>query len=257
MNKKTLFVLPICAVAASQPAYAQSIPGIQHDGSTVTLSFNFHDDYDDQPYTESYTTFLSAASSYRFGGNVGLTLTLGYVNETYEEEFYSERYSFDINPTYTIGDGTVGLYYSAVASNDGDWEDHANYGLTGTFESGPLSFEAYAGIREKESEFADDTYGFAAGYSFTDDVSAYFTYQRDTESDGDFDALTAIGISYDLTSLASVPVTISGEIGLFTDEDLSLSEAEGNHLAVTASYNFGGGSESFFQGLRAWDYYYD
>ena len=253
---KSHFLLPLClTVATAQSAVAQSFA---HEGSTVTLSFNFHNDGEDDPYSENYTTHLSAASAYSFGGAFGAVFTLAYENEEYTDSFYSERYLIDVNPTYNFGPGTIGLYYSAIRSNDGDEQTNdETYGLSATFASGPVTAESYIGVYEEDGGFVSDTLGLGGSYAFGGGAAAYVTHQRDTLSNDNYRAFTAIGASYDLSAVTGAPVVVAAEAGRHSFDNLSLSESEWNQFGISASYNFGGGAQSMFQGLRSYDFYYD
>lgn len=243
--------------AASQVA-AQSIPGIVHDGSTVTLAFNLHNDGQDDPYSENYTTMLSARSSYSFGNSFGATFTLGYQSEMYQDSLFSERYILDVNPTYSFGMGTVGLYYTAISrSRDSVDEPQANYGVTATYESGPFGVEAYAGNYDEDGDFNHNPYGIAASYSLTDDASVYIAHQRDVRDTDNFDAATSIGASYDLGGLTGAPIPVTAAASRLYFDGTSFSDSEWNQFTIAASYDIGGGSKSVFGAFRSWSFYYD
>ena len=258
MTKTRFISSVVLAMLAATQSGAQSLPGIAHEGSTITLAFNFHNNASDDPYLENYTTQFSAASAYSFGGGFGATFTLGYNKEQYTDSFYSERYLLDLNPTYNVGMGTIGAYYTAISYNDGDTEDHAAYGVTADLQSGAFGLEAYAGVYEEEGDFSQDNYGLAASYDVSGAATVYAAYRRDSFGGGDFyNASNAIGATYSLADATGVPVNLTGEASIFTASDISLAESEWYQFSVMASYDFGGGAGSIFRGFRAWDYYYD
>lgn len=256
MKTISLFTVASSLALLLSPANAQSLPAIAHEGSTITLAYNFHNDSNDEAYSENFTTQLSASSAYSFGRGFGATFTLGYNHEQYEDSFYSERYLLDVNPTYDVGMGKVGVYYTAIRYNDGITENHAAYGFTADLKSGPFGAEAYAGIYEEEGDFIEDTYGLALSYDVTGDMTVYGAYRRDVQND-DFNALTSLGVSYSLASIAGLPISLTGEASIFTDDNTSLGDSEWNQFSIMASYDFGGGAGSIFRGFRAQDYYYD
>ena len=245
--------LALCAASAS----AHSTPSVSHDGSTITLGYNFHNDADGAPFRDNFTTQLTAASKYSFGANFGAAVSLVYNKEQHQSSFYSERYLIDVNPYYDLGAGSVGVFYTAIAYYDGDSETHAQYGVTADYKTNGMGFEAYAGLYEEDRSFAQDTYGIAVSYDVTDAAMIYISERRDV-SDGDSYGLTAIGGTYDLANLTgNLPISIRAEVSGFHDNDNTLSEGDWTQFSLMASYSFGDGAESIFRGVRAVNYYYD
>ena len=192
------------------------------------------------------------------GGAFGAVFTLAYENEEYSDSFFSERYLLDLNPTYNYGSGTIGLYYSAIRSNDGDTQTNdATYGLSATYASGAVMGELYLGGYEEDGDYASDTFGIGGSYAFGSGAAAYVTHQQDSYSGEDFAAFTAIGVSYDLSAVTGAPVVVAAEAGRHWFDGISIGDSEWNQFGISASYNFGGGAPSMFQGLRSWDFYYD
>jgi hypothetical protein len=256
MNSSAILTTATIIAMLGAHASAQSLPSISHEGSSITLAYNFHNDDDDDPYSESFTTQLSASSRYSFGSNIGAAFTFGYNNEEYEEEFYSERYILDLNPYYMFDMGTVGVYYTAVAYNDGDEATHSLYGANANLKFNRIGVEAYAGVYEEEGDFEDDTYGLATSFDVTDDATAYLSYRRDVDGDS-WSGLATLGATYSLNALVGVPISITGEVARFTDDDTGVGDSEWNQFSIMASYDFGNGAQSIFRGFRAVDYYYD
>lgn len=240
-------------------ANAQSLPDITHEGSSVSLAYNFHNDFGDEAYNENFTAQLSVASRYAIGNGFGTTVTLGYSNETWEDAYYSERYLLDFNPFYDFGTGTVGLFYTVIAHDEeGDYTDDALYGITGGLNMNGFGVEAYAGVYESEGDFVEDTYGLGASYDVTPEATVYVAYQRDVTDDNFFGDLTSIGASYDLSgSIGSLPVSVAGQVSQLGFNDMSSDDDVGNQFSIIASYNFGEGASTIFRGFRAQDFFYD
>lgn len=241
---------------ASQVA-AQGSSGISHEGSTVSLAYNFHNLASDQPYSDYYTTMLSARSSYALGGGFGATFSIGYQSEVFDDSFFSERYILDINPTYSFGDADIGLFYTAISRGDGSDEGEAIYGVTATYQSGPFGFEAYSGKYDEGNGFEHMPFGIAASYDLIEGTSIYLAHQRDRFDGGFYEGATTIGASYDLAGLTGAPIRITAAASRHHGDSVSLSDSEWNQFTVAAAYDISGGSSSVFNSFRSWSFYFD
>jgi hypothetical protein len=254
MNTLSVFTAA-AIVSLASTASAQSFGGITHAGSTINLGLSFHNDDGEGEFSENYVSSLTATSRYSISENMGVAVSLGFVNETYETDYYSERYLIDVNPYYSFGSGSVGVFYTAISHDyyDETPVNDVQYGITADYAFNGFAVEAYAGVYFEDGEFNEDTYGIAAGYGLSDAVTVYATYRLDVDED-DEDSILSIGASYDLHNM---PVSFAAEYGKIGDEELSFTGSEEKQITLAASYNFGAGAQSMFRGLRAADYLYD
>jgi hypothetical protein len=242
-------------VSLASAASAQSFGGVTHQGSTVNLAFNFHNDGRGEPYSENYTTHLTATSRYGFGNDFGVAVSLGFQQETYEDSFYSERYLLDLNPYYSFGNGSVGVYYTAISHDYGNSASNdSQYGVTADYAINGFGIEAYAGVYLEEGDFNEDTFGIAGSYDVTDAAQVFVSHRRDVNSDGDWNGSVSLGATYDLQV---APISITGEITKLGNTGTPFDESDWNQFTIAASYSFGGGAQSIFRGLRAVDFFYD
>ena len=256
MNRTLPLAIAVLA-SSSSVALAQGSAGFNHEGSTISLGFNFHNDGDGDPYSENYTTQLTAQSAYSFGQNLGAIVSLAYSREQYSDDLYSERFVLDLNPTYALGDLEVGAFLSTISrKRNGDTLNYSSYGATASYDAGPVGLEAFAGTYDEDG-FEYDIYGIAGSYDISSDLGGYLAYRRDSYDSDSYDASVTLGASYNLASATGMPVTISGELSRFIGSNLSFSESEWNQFSILASYDIGGGVDSVFRGLRGWSYYYD
>ncbi len=245
----------------STPAFAQSLPNFMHEGSSVTLGFNFHNDDDDDPFRENFTTSLTGTSRYALSDSFGIGVTLGYNRETYQTDFYSSRFFLDLNPYYTIGEGEIGAFYTVMSYVDDsdNRENHSQYGFAGSQSYNNFTFEGYAGRLDQDGSLSN-TVGIGLGYDVNDNLGVYYVERRDYSLGGNFYfGLVTLGVSYDFDDMisSSLPLVVSAEYSRFTGDDTSFGESEWDQFSVVATYQFGGGADSMFRGVRSVDFFYD
>jgi hypothetical protein len=243
-------------VSLASTANAQSFGGITHEGSTVNLAFNFHNDDNGEPYNENFTKHITASSRFAFSDNLGVAITFGYASETWDDEYYSRRNLLDVNPYYSFGNGSVGAYYTVIAhhnTDDGGLND-TQFGITADYAANGIGVEFYAGTYMEDGYFNEDTLGIAGSYDITETTQVFASHRRDIDDDGYWTGTVSLGATYDLQM---APISITGEVTKFGDEDVSFGDSEWNQFTIAASYNFGGGAQSIFRGLRAEDFFYN
>jgi predicted porin len=256
MNK--LLISMVAASVLGSAASAQSLPSFTHTGTSVTLAYNFHNDDNDEPYDENFTTQLTLRSTFALGGNWSTTFLLGYNEETYEDTFFASRLFVGIEPEYDFGNLDVGAYFITGQHNDigDDDESESMYGLKASYEAGPWMMEAYFGQYDHDG-FTPTTLGLAGGYGFSNGLSLYGFHRRDSDS-GDYFALSGIGASFDLANaFGGVPIEVTAEMSRFHDEGTSLSDSDWRQFSLMATYRFGAPKKSVFRGIYNVDYYYD
>ncbi len=255
--KTHLWAASSALVILAGPVAAQNF-GITHDGSTVSLSYNFHNDAFDQPYSENYTSFVTARSDYLIVGNFGVGVSLGYVMEQYVGDFLSDRIIYGLHPYYKIDGGRIGAYIAGEQHRTNE-ETYTSFGLEGTYRIGQFAFDGYFGRTDFSSTSYRTNLGLAAGYEVIDGATAYLIHRRDIDETGAFFfALTGLGVDYDFSGIGSFPpVVLSAEVSRFHNELDSVGASEWNQFSIMATYSIGGGQKDRFSGIRAVDYFYD
>jgi hypothetical protein len=255
MNTLSIFTAA-AIVSLASTASAQSFGGITHAGSTINFGLSLNNDQGDEPYSENYLTSVTAISRYSLNENFGVAVSLGYININEEAEYYSDRYFVDVNPYYSFGAGSIGVFYTAISHDyyDETPVSDVQYGFTADYAVNGFAVEAYAGAYFEDGEFNEDTYGLAAGYDLTDATTVYGSLRNDISDSGDEDSILSLGASYDLQTL---PISLAVEFSKIGDEDRSFTSTVENQITFAASYSFGEGAQSMFRGLRAADYLFD
>lgn len=251
MSKNLLAACALGLLAA--PASAQSFGPLTHEGSTVTAAFNFHNDGDGDPFNENFTKQFNFASTYKVAPLVDLTFFVGYNQEIYEDEHYSDRKYLGLEANRSLTNGTIGGYLVfGHLVYEGDVTIETQFGLTGTYQQGAVGFEGYVGgYNDGETT---SSVGLASTYDLGNGLSPYIFVRRQSDGGSAFDALAGFGLDFELKS---APVVLTAELSKHFDNETGLFDSAWNQVSVMATYKFGNGKKSVFRNIYNYDYYYD
>ncbi|MEL7343383.1 MAG: hypothetical protein AAFN59_00800 [Pseudomonadota bacterium] len=257
MMRTTAIFLVALATMPGAAAAGAFWDGIERTGSSLSYGLNFHDDDDAEPFVENYTQSLVYRMDYALGGDWSLGVSLGYVHETYEADYYSERFSIGFFPSMRVGAGDIGAYFIAGTNTSTPEQE---YGIQGSYDFGAVSFEGYAGVFLDDGD-AEGTLGAALRYPVLEGLDVYAIHRRDYFDSG-FDGLTTLGVAYALSGGDSgpsslPPLFVSLEASKFHDQGSSLFGSGWQQYSISVSYVFGGDRPSDFRGVRTVDYFYD
>ena len=248
------------AIVVASPALSQSLPGFEYVGSTVTLSYNLHDNASDEPFAENHTLSLIGTAEFNIGSNFGLDVSLGRNEEVFLDSFFTGQTFVDLNPYYRVEGGEIGVFYTALSEDDGSGSVSQNhFGIIGSQSYNGFTFEGYVGRLDEES-FESDTLGLAIGYDVLDDLEIYYSNRRDLNADdsSDYFGLASIGARYDLSGITNgQPVTVGAEYSRFYTDSASISDFDWTQFSLIATYSFGGSDRSYFNGIRSVDTFFD
>lgn len=242
---RLLLSTAVAAIAAG-PALAQSLPA---DGS-VTLAFNFNDDFEGDSYgTENYTIMLTGRTDLALAGGFGLGFSAGYIQEQNGGEFYSDRLLFGLHPHLRLDGGQIGAF--VVSEHNPTFDERATlYGIEGQADYGAADVFGYAGIIDTSDGDEVRIFGLAGAYDVSTTLEVY-TLHRSEFDPGFYDeafTFNALGVNY---APPGAPLVLTGEIGRFENF------GPGSQVSVMATYNLGGGQKTPFNHFYSNDYYYD
>lgn len=231
--------------------------GIERTGSSLSYGLNFHDDGDGDPFVENFTHSLVYRTDYALGGGWSLGASLSYAHETYDADFFSERYGFGLFPYMEFGSGELGAYFIASTNSSTPEQE---YGIEGRYAIGMASVESYLGVFLDDGE-SEGTFGAAISYPVFGSWDLYAVHRRDYFDSG-FDGLTTLGVTYALSGGDSgadsmPPLAVSFEVSKFHDEDEGVLGSGWQQVSLSLTYLFDGDRSSLFRGVRSVDYFYD
>ncbi|MDC0116238.1 hypothetical protein OAH97_02025 [Octadecabacter sp.] len=250
----------IGGLVAACPAFSQSLP-VTFEGASLTGAYNDYNGFEGAGGSDDgFTYTINAAARISFGQNFGALFTLGYNEEEFDGDFFSSRAFVDINPYHKVLDGEIGPFFTYFQRNQGSFEG-VQYGVSGKQQYGKYTFEGYASVFEDSlSPITTNPVGVAFGYDVAHGFSVYVGQRRDVLNGGDYEALSTIAASFDLSTIdtVEVPIIIGAEYSVFHDEDTSLTSSDFDQFSLVATYNFGGGAQpTFFRGIRSVDFFFD
>lgn len=250
-----LMAISLCGSAALASDSAWN--GLDRTGSSLSYGLNFHDDADGDPFVDNHTQSLVYRTDYALGAGWSLGAALSFATETFNGDFFSERYGLGLFPYVALGAGELGAYF--VASTNMSTPEQ-EYGIEGRYDFGAARVESYLGVYLVDGEPLG-TFGAGVRYGLADPWNVYAVHRRDYFDTG-FNALTSLGLTYALAGgdsglTSAPPLAVSLEVSKFHDQTQSIGASGWQQVSLSLTYLFGGERTSVFRGVRTVDYFYD